>query len=98
LQLIFQVENSLKDEDVVRSDDSIEEQMFKGMDKVEDDLNQDGRTNPVLNESQPIVVPRRQSDQDALSGSQGAEPQVDPKQFSISFVNQVLKSKSLVSL
>jgi hypothetical protein len=70
LQLIFQVENSLKDEDLIRSDfDSIKDQMFKGMDKVEDDLNQDGRTNPVLNESQPIVVPRRQSDQDALSGS-----------------------------
>lgn len=32
------------------------------MDEVEQELDQDGRSNPVLNESQPIIVHRKQSD------------------------------------
>lgn len=42
--------------------ENIQKQIFKEMDEVEEELNQDGRSNPVLNESQPIIIQRKQSD------------------------------------
>lgn len=39
--------------------ENVRNAMFEEMDRVEEDLDQDGRTNPVLNESQPILNLRR---------------------------------------
>jgi hypothetical protein len=40
LQLIFEIENNLKDLDVIKIDiDKIKEEMFKSMDIIEEDLN-----------------------------------------------------------
>lgn len=57
LQLLFQIEALIKEQDIVKVDyENIQKQIFKEMDEVEEELDQDGRSNPVLNESQPIII------------------------------------------
>lgn len=87
--------------------ENIQKQIFKEMDEVEEELNQDGRSNPVLNESQPIIIQRKQSDnyfQDHLNASvlgdnQATSVSGDPsKHFSTEFLGRVFKSPRFLRL
>lgn len=83
------------------------------MDEAEQALNQDGLTNPVLNETEPIAAQRAMSDeqlnqhllqkkaslrsQKSKGGKTVFVGSCDPKDISLSFISQILKPRNFQS-